>query len=59
MKVGEEMLKTEVRPTAVRLDLGGAFKVDANTQLRATAGYRTSGSGMSEYSGGLELQVRF
>ncbi len=59
VKVGEELLKTEARPTAVRLGLGGAFKVDENTLLRATAGYRTSGSGMSEYSGGLELQVQF
>ena len=59
VKVGEELLKTEVRPPAVRLGLGGAFKVDENTLLRATAGYRTSGSGMSEYSGGLELQVQF
>ena len=59
VKVGEEILKTEARPTAVRLGLGGAFKVDENTQVRATASYRTSGGGMSEYSGGLELQVQF
>ena len=59
VKVGEKMLKTEVRPPAVRLGLGGAFKVDENTLLRATAGYRTGGSGISEYSGGLELQVQF
>ena len=59
VKIGEEVLKTEVRPTAVRLGLGGAFKVDGNTLLRATAGYRRSGSGMSEYSGGLELRVQF
>ncbi len=59
VKVGEEVLKTEARPTAVRLGLGGAFRVDENTQVRATAGYRTSGGGMSEYSGGLELQVQF
>ncbi len=59
VRVGEELLKTEARPTAVRLGLGGVFSVDENTLLRATAGYRTSGSGMSEYSGGLELQVQF
>ncbi len=59
VKVGEETLKTEVQPIAVRLGLGGAFKVDENTLLRATAGYRTSGSGITEYSGGLELQVQF
>ncbi len=59
VKVGEELLKTEVRPPAVRLGLGGAFRVDENTLLRATAGYRTGGSGISEYSGGLELQVQF
>ena len=59
VKVGGEMLKTEVRPTAVRLGAGGVFEVDENVVVRATAGYRTSGSGTSGYGGGLELQVRF
>ena len=56
-KVGGEVLKTEIRPTAVRLDLGWALKMDENALLRTTASYRTSGSGTNEYGGG--LQVRF
>ena len=59
VKVGGEMLKTEVRPTAVRLGAGGVFEMDENVVVRATAGYRTSGSGTSGYGGGLELHVRF
>ena len=59
VKVGGQMLKTEVRPTTVRLGLGGVFDVDENILVRATAGYRTSGSGTSGYGGGLELHVRF
>ena len=58
-KVGGEMLKTEVRPTAVRLGLGGEFEVAEDVVVRATAGFRTSGSGTSGYGGGLELRVRF
>ena len=58
-KVGGEMLKTEVRPTAVRLGLGGEFAVDDGVVVRATGGFRTSGSGTSGYGGGLELRVRF
>ena len=59
VKVGEQMLKTEVRPTAVSLGAGAVFDVRENVLLRAVAGYRTSGGGTSGYSGGLELQVRF
>ena len=59
VKVGGQMLKTEVRPTAVRVGLGGEFAVDEDMVVRATAGYRTSGSGTSGYGGGLELQMRF
>ena len=59
VKVGEELLKTEVRPTAVRVGLGGAFAVAEDVVVRGTAGFRTSGSGTSGYGGGLELQVRF
>ena len=59
VKVGGQMLKTEVRPTAVRLGLGGEFAVDEDVVVRGTAGYRTSGSGTSGYGGGLELRVRF
>ena len=58
-KVGGQMLKTEVRPTAVRLGLGGEFEVAEDIVVRATAGFRTSGSGTSGYGGGLELRVRF
>ena len=59
VKVGRELLKTEVRPTAVRLGLGGEFAVAEDMVVRGTAGFRTSGSGTSGYSGGLELQMRF
>ena len=59
VKVGGELLKTEVRPTAVRVGLGGAFAVAEDVVVRGTAGFRTSGSGTSGYGGGLELQVRF
>ena len=59
VEVGGQMLKTEVRPTAVRVGLGGEFAVAEDVVVRATAGYRTSGSGTSGYGGGLELQVRF
>ena len=59
VKVGGRMLKTEVRPTALRVGLGGAFAVAEDVVVRGTAGFRTSGSGTSGYGGGLELQVRF
>ncbi len=59
VKVGGQLLETEVRPASVRLGAGGVFEVDENVVVRATAGYRTSGSGTSGYGGGLELQVRF
>ena len=55
----ENPLKTEVRPTAVRLGVGGVFSLDENVSLSATASYETSGSGTSWYGGGLELNVRF
>ena len=59
VKVGGETLKTELRPTALRLGLGGMFDVDENVVLRATGGWQTSGSGTSGYGGGLEVRVRF
>ena len=59
VKVSEERLKTEVRPTAVRVGAGGVFHVDEDVMVRATVGYRASGSGTSGYGGGLELQMRF
>ena len=59
VQVGEQMLKTQVRPTAVSLGAGAVFDVRENVLLRAVAGYRTSGGGTSGYRGGLELQVRF
>ncbi len=59
VRVGGETLKTKVRPTAAHLGLGGVFDVDENVRLKATAGYRTSGSGGASGYGGLELQVRF
>ena len=59
VKVGGEVLKTEVRPTAVRVGLGGEFAVAEDGVVRGTAGFRTSGSGTSGYGGGLELQMRF
>ena len=59
VKVGERMLKTEVRPTTLRLGLGGVFTVDENVMVRATGGYQASGSGTSGYGGGLELHIQF
>ena len=59
VRVGEETLKTEVRPTGIRLGLGGEFAVDEDVVLRATGGWQTSGSGTSGYGGGLEVRVRF
>ena len=59
VKVGEERLKTEVRPTAVSLGAGAVFDVRENVLVRAVAGYRASGGGTSGYRGGLEVQVRF
>ena len=59
VKVGEELLKTEVRPTAVRVGLGGEFAVAEDVVVRATGSFRASGSGTSGYGGGLELQMRF
>ena len=57
--VGEEELKTEVRPTAVRMGVGGEFAVADAVVVRGTGSFRTSGSGTIEYGGGLELRVRF
>ena len=59
VKVGDETLKSEAWPTGVRVGLGGEFDVGEDVVVRATAGYRTSGSGTSGYGGGLEVQVRF
>ena len=59
VQVGEETLKAAVRPTAVSLGAGAVFDVRENVLMRAVAGYRASGGGMSGYRGGLELQVRF
>ena len=59
VKVGGETLKTAIRPTMARLDVGGAFNLDENVLLKVAAGYRTSGSGTSGYGGSLGLQVRF
>ena len=59
VKVGGETLKTELRPTALRLGLGGEFAVNEDVVLRATGGWQTSGSGTSGYGGGLEVRIRF
>ena len=53
------MLKASAEPTSVRLRLGGSFALTGRTQLRATAGYRTSGSGNRTLEGGLALTIRF
>ena len=55
----KEVLRTEVRPTAVRAGGGGEFAVADAVVLRGTGSFRTSGSGTIEYGGGLELRVRF
>ena len=57
--LSENVLKTEVRPTAVRLGVGGMFSLDENVFLSATASYETSGGGTSWYGGGVDLEVRF
>ena len=54
-----EMLKTEVRPTTLRLGVGGVLGLGEDMMLRGAAGYETSGSGTSGYGGGLELNLRF
>ena len=58
-KLSENELETEVRPTTVRLGLGGVLDLGEDLVLRGTAGYETSGSGTSGYGGGLELNLRF
>ena len=58
-KLSENELKTEVRPTTMRLGVGGMLDLGENLVLRGTAGYETSGSGTSGYGGGLELNLRF
>ena len=58
-RLSENVLKTEVRPTAVRVGLGGVFGLGEDILLRATAGYETGGSGTNEYGGGMQLNVRF
>ena len=55
----ENVLKTEVRPTTLRLGVGGVLGLGEDMMLRGTAGYETSGSGTSGYGGGLELNLRF
>ncbi len=55
----ENVLKTEVRSTTVRLGVGGVLGLGEDLVLRGTAGYETSGSGTSGYGGGLELNLRF
>ena len=59
VKVGGQMLKTEVQPTAVSLGAGAMFDVRENVLMRAVAGYRASEGGASGYGGSLEVRVRF
>ena len=59
VRVGGELLKTEVRPAAARLGAGAAFAVSESVSVGVTAGWRTSGGGTTGYGGGLELQARF
>ncbi len=59
VKVGTETLKTELRPTTLRLGAGGVLNLNENTQARTTLGYWTSGIGSDGYNAALELQVRF
>ncbi len=54
-----QMLKASAEPTSVRLRLGGSLALTGQTQLRATAGYQTSGSGNRALEGGLALTIRF
>ena len=59
VKVGEQMLKTEVQPTALSLGAGAVFDVREDVLVRAVAGYRAIEGGASGYSGSLEVRVRF
>ena len=59
VKVGGTRLETELRPTGVRLGLGGEYAVKEDVVLRATGGWQTHGSGTSGYGGGLEVRIRF
>ena len=57
--VSGNLLETTVKPTGVRLGLGGTFSLGEDVVLRARADYTTSGGDTSEYGGGLELNLRF
>ena len=57
--VSGNLLETTVKPTGVRLGLGGEFSLGEDVVLRARADYTTSGGDTSEYGGGLELNLRF
>ncbi len=59
VRVGREALRTEARATSLRLEAGGTFALDENVLARVAAGWRTSGSGTSEYGGSLGVQVQF
>ena len=58
-KPTENELKTKVRPTTLRLGVGGVLGLGEDLVLRGTAGYETSGSGTSEYGVGVQLNARF
>ena len=57
--VSGDLLETTVKPTGVRLGLGGEFSLSEGAVLRARVNYTTSGGDTSEYGGGLELNLRF
>ncbi len=59
VRIGGEALQAEARPTALRLEAGGAFALDENVLARIAASWRTSGGGTREYGGSLGLQVLF
>ena len=59
VNVGGTLLETTVKPTGVRLGLGGTFSLGEDVVLRARADYTTSGGDTNEYGGGLELNLRF
>ncbi len=59
VRIGGEALRAKARPTALRLEAGGAFALDENVLARIAASWRTSGGGTREYGGSLGLQVLF
>ena len=59
VEVGGVKLRTDVKTTSLRVGAGGTFAFPGNATMRASAWYRTSGSGADEYGAGVDVSVRF